>query len=75
MEILVGTNNLRSGGKYYKAEHFKVHHDYRRVGMKRVGDIAVLRIFDKFNFDEKVQPIELYSGDVPAGGQGCEYNE
>lgn len=67
MEILVGTNNLKSGGKYYRAEVFKIHEDYGKGGMKRLGDIAVIRIADKISFNEEVQPIELYRDEVPGG--------
>lgn len=75
MEILVGTNNLKSGGEYYQAEHLKIHSDYKSTGMKRLGDIALIRIMDKFNFNDKVQPIELYRDEVPAGVEACEYTK
>lgn len=78
MEILVGTNNINSGGTYYRAEVFKMHNDYGKGGMKRLGDIAVLRIAEKFSFDEKVQPIELYPNtapEVPGGVEASKYTE
>lgn len=65
IEILVGTNNLKSGGKYYHAEHFKIHEDYHKG--RHLNDIAVLRVIGKFEFDENVQPIELSREHVPEG--------
>lgn len=67
MEILVGTNNIKSGGKYYRALVFKIHEDYNTGGMKRLGDIAVIRVAENISFNEKVQPIELYPNEVPGG--------
>lgn len=75
MEILVGTNNLWSGGKYHRALVFKMHEDYGTGGMKRLGDIAVLRVAEKFSFNEEVQPIKLYPNEVPAGVEARKYPE
>ena len=79
MEILVGTNIIKNaekhGGKYYQAEHFKMHEDYNPTRLKRNGDIAVLRIIERFQFNERVQPIEMSPNDVPAGAQASEYNK
>lgn len=71
MEILVGTNNLKSGGKYYQAEYLKMHEEYNFAA--RSGDIGVIRIMGKFKFDAKVQPIALSSEDVPDGVEACEF--
>lgn len=71
MDILVGTNNLKTGGEYYEVEYFKMHEDYNFV--KRSGDIGVIRIAGKFKFNDKVQPVRLSSVEVPEGIQVCEY--
>lgn len=75
MEILVGTNKIRNGdGKYHQAEHFKIHEEYTQSIMKRIGDVALLRIIGKFDFNEKVQPIELSPDEVPNGVVAGRYN-
>lgn len=74
MEILVGTNKIRNGdGKYHQAEHFKVHEDYKKNAVKRIGDIAIIRIMGKFDFNDKVQPIELSIEDAPNGAVAGRY--
>lgn len=75
MEILVGTTSLRSGGKYYRAEVFKVHEDYGKGGIKRLGDIAVLRVAEKIDFNDKVQPIKLNPDEVPGGVEASKYTD
>lgn len=68
----MGTNNLKNGGKYYQAEHFVMHEDFKPRKMKRAGDIAVLRIIGKFNFNDEVQPIELSPIEVENGAEAGE---
>lgn len=75
MEILVGTNKIKNGGgKYHQAEHFKIHEDYTRNAVRRVGDIAILRIMGTFDFNDKVQPIELSSEEAPNGAVAGGHN-
>lgn len=65
MEVLVGTNDLRSGGTYYKVEAIYVHPQFNKP--MYANDIAVLRVRDSIEMNEKVQPIELESEEVPDG--------
>lgn len=73
MDILVGTNNLKSGGDYYEVEYFKMHEDYSFV--RRSGDIGVIRIAGKFKFNDRVQPVKLSPHEVPDGLQASECKE
>lgn len=60
MGVLVGTDKLKRGGRFFKAKDFFVHDDYKpERKMRRAGDIAVILIVGNFHFDDKVQPIEL----------------
>lgn len=63
VEILVGTNNIKTGGKYYAAEQLKLHEDF--VNLHRLYDMAVVRVTEKIEFNDKVQPIELSPDRVP----------
>lgn len=63
--VLVGTNNLKEGGTRYAFEKIIPHKSY---GNPRFAyDIAVLKVKDNIEFNDKVQPIE-YSADEIAGG-------
>lgn len=63
LEILVGTNDLKNGGTYYKVERYVTHEEYRRFA----NDIAVIRVQGKIEFNSRVQAIELSSDEVPDG--------
>lgn len=65
MEVLVGTNDLRSGGTFYKVEIAKIHKQHNRPAF--ANDIAVLRVKGTIEMNEKVQPIELETEEVPDG--------
>lgn len=56
LEILVGTNDLTSGGTYYKVERFITHEKFRKYLL--ANDIAVIRVQGKIEFNNRVQPIE-----------------
>lgn len=57
LEILVGTNDLTTGGTYYKVERYATHERYFLI----FNDIAVIRVQGKIEFTNRVQPIELLS--------------
>lgn len=66
MEILTETNNVKSGGKYYRVEYFKVHKEY--VPIKHMNDIAVIRINGQFDFsNDKIDKIELAKSSASDG--------
>lgn len=65
MEILVGTDNLKSGGKYYPVGRLFKHDDYDK-DLHR-NDLTVIRMQEKFEFGDHVQPIELSSKEAPDG--------
>lgn len=67
IEILVGTNDLTKGGKYYKVAEYTAHKNYNSP--MYAYDIAVIKLQDKIEFNEKIQPIELGKGEVPDGAQ------
>lgn len=64
-EILVGTNDLTKGGRYYKVDKFVVHEDYEYP--KHANDIAVIHVLESIEFNDKVQPIELETEEVSEG--------
>lgn len=63
LRILVGTNDLKSGGQRYGVEKFIRHESYNTP--KFANDIAVFRVKGSIEFNEKVQPIELLKDEVP----------
>lgn len=67
IEIMVGTNDLTSSGKYYNVAKLTAHENYNNPRL--AYDIAVIKLQDKIEFNEKVQPIELGKEEVPEGAQ------
>lgn len=65
LRILVGTNDLKSGGKYYDVEKFVAHEKYDNP--QYAYDIAVIKVKGLIEFNEKVQPIKLSQKEVPDG--------
>lgn len=63
MEVLVGTNNIKNGGKCYAVKQIKLHDNY--VNLHRLYDIALVQVAEKIEFNDKVQPIELSPDKVP----------
>lgn len=57
MKIVVGTNDLKSGGTQYKVDSFIPHEKYDMPQF--ANDIALIRVQDEIQFNDKVQPIEL----------------
>lgn len=65
LEILVGTNDLESGGVKYKIAQAIKHEKYGTNGFSY--DIGVLEVRKEIEFNEKVQPIKYSAEEVPAG--------
>lgn len=63
LRILVGTNDLREGGTYYNVEKLIRHQNYNSPSF--ANDIALIKIVGEIDFNDKVQPIEVASEDVP----------
>lgn len=63
MEVLVGTNDLRSNGMRYKVKNYILHQNYS--ALYKQNDIAVAKIEGKFEFNDRVQPIEFSPEEVP----------
>lgn len=63
IEILVGTNDLKKGGAYYKLERYIKHPKYNRPNF--ANDIALMRINGSITLNTKVQSIEFSSDEVP----------
>lgn len=55
------------GGKYYKVANFTTHEHYNSPIF--AYDIAVVKLQEKIEFNEKVQPIELSKEETPDGVQ------
>lgn len=64
---MVGTNDLTNGGKYYQVEKLTAHKSFNSP--LYAYDIAVIKLQEKIEFSEKVQPIELSNEDVPDRAQ------
>lgn len=65
MEILVGTNDLKSGGTYYKIKQYIAHENHDRP--RFAYDIAVIEVSKTIEFNKKVQPIEYSREEIPHG--------
>lgn len=65
MEILAGTNDLKSGGKYYQVGRLFKHDDYDK-DLHR-NDITVIRMPEIFEFSDNLAAIELSSVEAPDG--------
>lgn len=65
-EILVGTNDLESGGTRYKPRRFIENKKYGG-SEKPSYDIGLIHIGGTIEFDEKVQPINYTTNFVQAG--------
>lgn len=65
MKILVGTNDLNSGGRRYKVKKLLKHEQYNQPAF--AFDIALVGIYGPIEFNEKVQPIKYSNKFVKAG--------
>lgn len=65
IRVLVGTNNLRSGGTTYKALKSIIHEKYNKP-KRLANDIALLQV-ENIQFNDKVQPIKYSEDFVNAG--------
>lgn len=65
MEILIGTNDLKSGGTYYKIKQYIAHERHNRP--RFAYDIAVIEVSKTIKFNEKVQPIEYSREEISPG--------
>lgn len=63
LEILVGTNNLKEGGTYYKAKKYIKHPEFNRPNF--ANDIALIRVKGSITLNTKVQSIEFSPDKVP----------
>lgn len=63
LEVLVGTNDLKSGGTYYKVEKYIKHPKFNKPNF--ANDIALMRVKGSITLTKKVQSIEFSSDDVP----------
>lgn len=63
-EILVGTNQWRFGGKRHKV-NMTIVHEWYGWPTKHSNDIALIRVNEPFEFNEKCQPIKYSTEEVP----------
>lgn len=63
VRILVGTNDLKTGGKYYTAKRFVLHESFNNPRLSY--DIALIQVKQTIEFNDRVKPIELSSEEVP----------
>lgn len=67
VEILVGTNSLREGGQYYNIEKFIMHEKYNQPQF--ANDIALIKLKEPIEFNDRVKPIELGKDEVEDGAE------
>lgn len=64
---MVGTNDLRKGGTYYKVEKLIAHSDYNRPQF--ANDIGLIQIKGEIEFNDRVKPIEWSTEAVSDGAK------
>lgn len=65
LQIYVGSNDLKGNGTYYNVEKCIVHENYDEPLFSH--DFAVVRVQGSIALNDKVQPIEYSSEEVPDG--------
>lgn len=65
IQVLVGTNDLESGGQRYNVEKIKIHENYDQSNF--ANDIAVFKVRGVIKFNMKAKPIQYSATEVPAG--------
>ncbi|XP_055604289.1 chymotrypsin-2-like [Uranotaenia lowii] len=65
LTVLVGTNSLKEGGQQYAIDKF-ITHKYHDVP-QFANDIALVRLKEKLQFSETVQPIQYWEKEVDEG--------
>lgn len=56
MKILVGTNDLKNGGRQYAVSKLIAHEEYNQPNF--ANDIGLILIDREIKFNKKVQPIK-----------------
>lgn len=67
ISIWVGSNDVDLGGVLYRSDKFYTHADYNNPML--ANDIGLIRVKGTIQFDDRVQPIELSSEEVPNGAE------
>ena len=63
-QILVGTNDLQSGGTRYTPKKFIIHEEYDRP---RFANNIALLLVEKIEFNDRVQPVKYSKKFVESG--------
>lgn len=62
--ITTGIHDLtKPGASSHRVEEVKRHEHFKEE--EKFNDIALMRVRDKFQFNDKVQPIKLATDDIP----------
>lgn len=62
--VMVGTHDLtKPGASFHRVDVVKRHENFNAHYWS--NDIAIMHLRDKFEFNEKVQPIELAKDEIP----------
>lgn len=64
---MVGTNDLSKGGQYYGIEKLVRHEKFNQPKGTYANDIALIRLNEAIEFNERIQPIKLSSEKLPDG--------
>ncbi|XP_052754637.1 chymotrypsin-2-like [Galleria mellonella] len=65
IQVVVGTNTLKSGGDQYSVDTIIIHKDYNSYLI--TNDVSVIRVTENIEFTEKIKPIQLPERDTESG--------
>lgn len=67
MQVLVGTNDVTDGGVFYTPEKLMMHEGYNQPQF--ANDIGLIKLTEKIEFNDRIQPIELIDKEVENGAE------
>ncbi|CAF4836732.1 unnamed protein product [Pieris macdunnoughi] len=65
VSIVVGSHQIKSGGQRYKVKKLMPHEQFSKATAK--NDVGVIQVEGNIQFNDNVQPIELFTQTVPMG--------
>ncbi|XP_059060363.1 chymotrypsin-2-like [Achroia grisella] len=65
MQVVVGTNSLKTGGDRYSVDSIIIHQDYDSYLI--TNDVSLIKVTESIEFTDKIKPIALPDHDTDAG--------
>ncbi|CAH4035081.1 chymotrypsin-2-like [Pieris brassicae] len=65
LSIVVGSHQIKSSGDHYKIKKLVPHENFSKASGK--NDVGVLQVEGNIQFNNNVQPVELFKQTVPVG--------